>query len=52
MISILLKKYRYTKNGYNYDFDFIKSVDNQNHGNSNGEMKLKFVTEAMMIQVN
>lgn len=40
------KKYRYTKNGYNYDFDFIKSVDNQNHGNSNGEMKLKFVTEA------
>lgn len=40
------KKYRYSKNGYNYDFDFIKSVDNQNHGNSNGEMKLKFVTEA------
>lgn len=40
------KKYRYTKNGYNYDFDFIKSVDNQNHGNSNGEMKLKFITEA------
>lgn len=40
------KKYRYTKNGYNFDFDFIKSVDNQNHGNSNGEMKLKFVTEA------
>lgn len=40
------KKYRYTKNGYNYNFDFIKSVDNQNHGNSNGEMKLKFVTEA------
>lgn len=40
------KKYRYTKNNYNYDFDFIKSVDGQNHGNSNGEMKLKFVTEA------
>lgn len=40
------KKYRYTKNGYNYDFDFIKSVDNQNHGNSNGEMTLKFITEA------
>lgn len=40
------KKYRYTKNGYNYDFDFIKSVDNQNHGNSNGQMTLKFVTEA------
>lgn len=40
------KKYRYTKNGYNYDFDFIKSVDNQNHGNSNGQMKLKFITEA------
>lgn len=40
------KKYRYSKNDYNYDFDFIKSVDNQNHGNSNGEMKLKFITEA------
>lgn len=40
------KKYRYTKNGYNYDFDYIKSVDNQNHGNSNGEMTLKFITEA------
>lgn len=40
------KKYRYTKNDYNYDFDFIKSVDGQNHGNSNGEMTLKFVTEA------
>ena len=40
------KKYRYTKNGYNYDFDFIKSVDNQNHGNSNGQMTLKFITEA------
>ena len=40
------KKYRYTKNGYNYDFDFVKSVDNQNHGNSNGEMTLKFITEA------
>lgn len=40
------KKYRYTKNDYNYDFDFIKSVDNQNHGNSNGQMMLKFITEA------
>lgn len=40
------KKYRYRKNGYNYDFDFIKSVDNQNHGNSNGQMTLKFITEA------
>ena len=40
------KKYRYSKNGFNYDFDFVKSVDNQNHGNSNGEMQLKFITEA------
>lgn len=40
------KKYRYTKNDYNYDFDFKKSVDNQNHGNSNGEMTLQFITEA------
>ena len=40
------KKYRYAKNDYNYDFDFVKSVDNQNHGNSNGEMQLKFITEA------
>ena len=40
------KKYRYSKNDYNYDFDFVKSVDNQNHGNSNGEMQLKFITEA------
>lgn len=40
------KKYRYSKNGFNYDFDFVKSVDNLNHGNSNGEMQLKFITEA------
>ena len=40
------KKYRYSRNDYNYDFDFVKSVDNQNHGNSNGEMQLKFITEA------
>ena len=40
------KKYRYSKNGFNYDFDFVKSVDNLNHGNSNGDMKLKFITEA------
>ena len=40
------KKYRYTKNGYNYDFEFDKSVDGQNHGNTTGGMKLKFVTEA------
>lgn len=39
------KKYRYTKNGYNYDFEFDKSVDGQNHGNTTGGMKLKFVTE-------
>ena len=40
------KKYRYSRNDYNYDFDFVKAVDNQNHGNSNGEMQLKFITEA------
>ena len=40
------KKYRYSRNDYNCDFDFVKSVDNQNHGNSNGEMQLKFITEA------
>ena len=40
------KKYRYTRNDYNYDFDFKKLVDNQNHGNSNGEMTLQFITEA------
>lgn len=40
------KKYRYTKNGYQYDFDFGKSVDEQNHGITTGGMKLRFVTEA------
>ncbi len=40
------KKYRYTKNGYQYDFDFDKSVDEQNHGITTGGMKLRFVTEA------
>lgn len=40
------KKYRYSKNSYNYDFDFTKYVDNQNYGNSNGEMQLRFITEA------
>ena len=40
------KKYRYSKNGYQYDFDFDKSVDEQNHGISNGGMKLHFITEA------
>jgi hypothetical protein len=40
------KKYRYTKNGYQYDFDFDKSVDEQNHGSTTGGMKLRFVTEA------
>ena len=40
------KKYRYTKNGYQYDFDFDKSVDEQNHGITTGGMKLRFITEA------
>ena len=40
------KKYRYTKNGYQYDFDFAKSVDEQNHGITTGRMKLRFITEA------
>ena len=40
------KKYRYTKNGFQYDFDFDKSVDEQNHGITTGGMKLRFVTEA------
>ena len=40
------KKYRYTKNSYQYDFDFDKSVDEQNHGITTGGMKLRFVTEA------
>lgn len=40
------KKYRYTKKGYQYDFDFDKSVDEQNHGITTGGMKLRFVTEA------
>ena len=40
------KKYRYTKNGYQYDFDFAKSVDEQNHGITTGGMKLRFITEA------
>ena len=40
------KKYRYTKNGYQYDFDFDKSVDEQNHGITTGGMKLHFITEA------
>ena len=40
------KKYRYSKNDYNLDFDFDKTVDSQNHGNTTGGMKLRFVTEA------
>lgn len=40
------KKYRYSKNDYNLDFDFDRSVDGQNHGNTTGGMKLRFVTEA------
>ena len=40
------KKYRYAKNGYQYDFDFDKSVDEQNHGITTGGMKLRFITEA------
>ena len=40
------KKYRYSKNNNNLDFDFDKSVDGQNHGNTTGGMKLRFVTEA------
>ncbi len=40
------KKYRYTKNGFQYDFDFDKSVDEQNHGITTGGMKLRFITEA------
>lgn len=40
------KKYRYSKNDYNLDFDFDKTVDSQNHGNTAGGMKLRFVTEA------
>ena len=41
-----IKKYRYTKNGYQRDFDFDKAVDEQNHGNTTGGMKLRFITEA------
>lgn len=41
-----IKKYRYTKNGYQNDFDFDKAVDEQNHGNTTGGMKLRFITEA------
>ena len=40
------KKYRYSKNNYNYDFEFDKSVDGQNHGLTTGGMKLRFITEA------
>ena len=40
------KKYRYSKNDFNYDFEFDKSVDGQNHGLTTGGMKLRFVTEA------
>ena len=40
------KKYKYAKNDYNLDFDFDKTVDGQNHGNTTGGMKLRFVTEA------
>lgn len=39
------RKFRYTRNNSNYDFDFDKSVDNQNHGSTTGGMKLRFVTE-------
>lgn len=41
-----MKKYRYSKNNYNYDFEFDKSVDGQNHGLTTGGMKLRFITEA------
>ncbi len=40
------KKFKYTENHFNCDFDFDKSVDGQNHGNTTGGMKLHFVTEA------
>ena len=40
------KKYRYSKNDFNYDFEFDKSVDGQNHGLTTGGMKLRFITEA------
>ena len=40
------KKYRYEKNGFNYDFDFDKAVDGQNHGVTTNGMKLRFVTDA------
>jgi hypothetical protein len=39
------RKFRYTRNKSIYDFDFDKSVDNQNHGSTTGGMKLRFVTE-------
>ena len=41
-----IKKYRYVNNKLAFDFDFDKSVDGQNHGNTTGGMKLRFVTEA------
>ena len=40
------KKYRYEKNGFSYDFDFDKTVDNQNHGITTNGMKLRFITDA------
>ena len=40
------KKYRYVKDGYNYDFEFGKAVDRQNHGGITEGMKLRFVTAA------
>ncbi len=39
------KKFKYTKDGYNLDFDFDKAVDNVNHGFTTGGMKLRFITE-------
>ena len=45
-LSNFFFKYIYSKNNYNYDFEFDKSVDGQNHGLTTGGMKLRFITEA------
>ena len=45
------KKYRYSKNDFNYDFEFDKSVDGQNHGLTTGGMKLRFLRKLMMILI-
>lgn len=46
MIYIQRKNIDISLNNYNYDFEFDKSVDGQNHGLTTGGMKLRFITEA------